>query len=71
MLCSQDGYLNIPTFTIYLLRRIGKRDPTYRAGKLNLVDLAGSERAKRTGAAGERLDEGKAINLSLSGTLHI
>ncbi len=38
----------------------------YRAGKLNLVDLAGSERQKKTGAGGERLDEAKAINLSLS-----
>jgi kinesin family protein 3/17 len=38
----------------------------YRAGKLNLVDLAGSERQKKTGASGERLDEAKAINLSLS-----
>jgi hypothetical protein len=44
----------------------GKIEPRYRAGKLNLVDLAGSERQKRTGAAGDRLEEGKAINLSLS-----
>ena len=44
----------------------GKIEPRYRAGKLNLVDLAGSERQKRTGAEGSRLDEGKAINLSLS-----
>lgn len=38
----------------------------YRTGKLNLVDLAGSERQKKTEASGERLDEAKAINLSLS-----
>eukprot|EP00455_Lapot_gusevi_P025171 TRINITY_DN2641_c0_g2_i1.p1 TRINITY_DN2641_c0_g2~~TRINITY_DN2641_c0_g2_i1.p1 ORF type:complete len:781 (-),score=158.43 TRINITY_DN2641_c0_g2_i1:50-2308(-) len=38
----------------------------YRAGKLNLVDLAGSERQKKTGAEGDRLQEAKAINLSLS-----
>jgi kinesin family protein 3/17 len=39
---------------------------TYKQGKLNLVDLAGSERQKKTNATGERLDEAKAINLSLS-----
>jgi kinesin family protein 3/17 len=31
-----------------------------------MVDLAGSERQKRTGATGNRLDEAKSINLSLS-----
>ncbi len=41
-------------------------EPHYRVGRLNLVDLAGSERQKRTEAVGERLDEAKAINLSLS-----
>lgn len=39
---------------------------TYKQGKLNLVDLAGSERQKKTHASGDRLDEAKAINLSLS-----
>ncbi|XP_043276548.1 kinesin-related protein 4 [Venturia canescens] len=34
--------------------------------QLNLVDLAGSERIKQTGATGERLIEGRHINLSLS-----
>jgi hypothetical protein len=43
-----------------------KGEKHYRVGKLNLVDLAGSERQKRTGAEGDRLDEAKAINLSLS-----
>uniref|UniRef100_A0A1I8IKH8 Kinesin-like protein 6 n=1 Tax=Macrostomum lignano TaxID=282301 RepID=A0A1I8IKH8_9PLAT len=33
---------------------------------MNLVDLAGSERAESTGATGDRLKEGSAINLSLS-----
>lgn len=33
--------------------------------KLNFVDLAGSERAKRTGASGDRLQEGIQINKGL------
>lgn len=37
-----------------------------KAGKLNLVDLAGSERQSKTQATGLRLDEAKAINVSLS-----
>jgi len=34
--------------------------------KLWMVDLGGSERLLKTGATGQTLDEGKAINLSLS-----
>lgn len=37
-----------------------------RVGKLNLVDLAGSERVRDTGATGQRLEESKSINQSLS-----
>ena len=37
-----------------------------KVGKLNLVDLAGSERIKLTGATGQRLEEAKKINQSLS-----
>jgi hypothetical protein len=37
-----------------------------RRGCLHLVDLAGSERQKKTEATGERLNEAKRINLSLS-----
>jgi hypothetical protein len=36
------------------------------SSKINLVDLAGSERADSTGATGDRLKEGSAINQSLS-----
>lgn len=37
-----------------------------QVSEINLVDLAGSERAESTGATGDRLKEGSAINLSLS-----
>ncbi|XP_038074728.1 kinesin-like protein KIF28P isoform X2 [Patiria miniata] len=39
---------------------------TTMSSEINLVDLAGSERAKATGATGDRLKEGSAINQSLS-----
>ena len=35
-------------------------------GKLNLVDLAGSEKLGKSGATGQRLEEAKGINKSLS-----
>lgn len=37
-----------------------------QVGKLNLVDLAGSERVALSGASGQRLEESKQINKSLS-----
>merc|ERR1719327_137709 len=37
-----------------------------KVGKLHLVDLAGSEKVAKTGVSGERLDEAKNINRSLS-----
>ena len=37
-----------------------------KVGKLNLVDLAGSERVSVSGATGQRLEECKKINQSLS-----
>ena len=42
----------------------GEKDECKRA-KINLIDLAGSERAQSTGAEGQRLKEGAAINKSL------
>ncbi|XXG84136.1 hypothetical protein AAC387_Pa10g1723 [Persea americana] len=41
---------------------VGKPEPS----KLWMVDLGGSERLLKTGATGQTMDEGKAINLSLS-----
>ncbi|GET88565.1 kinesin, putative [Leishmania tarentolae] len=37
-----------------------------RTCKVNMVDLAGSERASQSGVSGDRLEEAKNINLSLS-----
>lgn len=36
------------------------------ASNINIVDLAGSEKSTQTGATGDRLAEGNAINKSLS-----
>ncbi|TMW56790.1 hypothetical protein Poli38472_006800 [Pythium oligandrum] len=44
----------------------GIQKETCMNAKINLVDLAGSERASKTGATGDRLKEGAAINKSLS-----
>jgi len=41
-------------------------DRSVKVGKLHLVDLAGSEKVAKSGASGERLDEAKNINRSLS-----
>lgn len=41
-------------------------EETSKTAVCNLVDLAGSERAESTGATGDRLKEGAAINLSLT-----
>ncbi len=38
----------------------------YRQGKLHFVDLAGSERQSKSNAEGDRMEEAKHINLSLS-----
>lgn len=41
-------------------------DLSKKSGKLYLVDLAGSEKAGKTGATGDKLDEAKTINKSLT-----
>ena len=43
-----------------------KTRTTTTSAKINLVDLAGSERASKTGATGDVLKQGAAINKSLS-----
>ncbi|TVU23844.1 hypothetical protein EJB05_26227 [Eragrostis curvula] len=45
---------------------IRKHGVTEEVSKLWLIDLGGSERLLKTGASGLTMDEGKAINLSLS-----
>eukprot|EP00997_Jenningsia_sp_PLL12_P007726 NODE_43_length_3051_cov_51.273484_g39_i0.p1 GENE.NODE_43_length_3051_cov_51.273484_g39_i0~~NODE_43_length_3051_cov_51.273484_g39_i0.p1 ORF type:complete len:947 (+),score=311.90 NODE_43_length_3051_cov_51.273484_g39_i0:56-2896(+) len=43
-----------------------ERRISVKIGKLNIVDLAGSEKVRQTGATGQRLEESKKINWSLS-----
>jgi hypothetical protein len=66
---NQDSSRSHSLFTIYVEvseKVAGAEDPKIRGGKLNLVDLAGSERQSKTQATGQRLEEAKKINLSLS-----
>jgi hypothetical protein len=51
------------SLTRITIRRCGV---TEEVSKLWLIDLGGSERLLKTGASGLTMDEGKAINLSLS-----
>lgn len=51
---------------LFQLKILGHRDMEEINGVLNLIDLAGSEKLKDSNAEGERLDETKAINKSLS-----
>lgn len=44
----------------------GASDAKPKVSKLWMIDLGGSERLLKTGATGQTLDEGRAINLSLS-----
>uniref|UniRef100_A0A453HVE3 Kinesin motor domain-containing protein n=2 Tax=Aegilops tauschii subsp. strangulata TaxID=200361 RepID=A0A453HVE3_AEGTS len=56
--------LSVCSLTRITIRRCG--GVTEQVSKLWLVDLGGSERLLKTGASGLTMDEGKAINLSLS-----
>ena len=58
-------------FTLHIKQR-DEGDSTDQGlkAKVNLVDLAGSERAVATGAQGQTLKEGAAINKRL-GFLHV
>ena len=47
-----------------IIDSVDKNTGQSSSGKLTLVDLAGSERADKTGATGDRLKEGIAINTS-------
>jgi kinesin family protein 3/17 len=49
-----------------MLETNSKVRQNFKVGKLNLVDLAGSERVRLSGATGQRLEESKKINQSLS-----
>eukprot|EP01083_Nonionella_stella_P069573 185511_1 len=51
-------------FTLYMNQY--QSDGAVTASKINLIDLAGSERVNKTGAMGQRMEELKKINKSLS-----
>ncbi|XVE89820.1 hypothetical protein DITRI_Ditri20bG0025000 [Diplodiscus trichospermus] len=51
---------------IIICRRGDGPESRPKVSKLWMVDLGGSERLLKTGATGQTLDEGRAINLSLS-----
>ena len=51
-------------FTLYMNQY--NNDGAVTASKINLIDLAGSERVNKTGVIGQRMEELKKINKSLS-----
>lgn len=53
-------------FTITFEQTLDETRGKVRVSKLNLIDLAGSERVLKTGATGQTLKEGAAINKSLA-----
>jgi methylase of polypeptide subunit release factors len=62
---NEDSSRSHSVFTLKIEQQDQETGDTIES-KIQLVDLAGSEQVKRTGAAGDRLEEAKAINLSLS-----
>lgn len=51
---------------ILTLGQINKHTGSKKGSKLTLIDLAGSEKVRKSGAAGQTLNEAKHINKSLS-----
>ncbi|XP_077241196.1 P-loop containing nucleoside triphosphate hydrolases superfamily protein isoform X2 [Tasmannia lanceolata] len=69
LLVPQKGKLMDPTTQCLIRISItcfGAPDRQRETNKIWMVDLGGSERLQKTRAVGRRLEEGKAINLSLS-----
>ncbi|KAH9253953.1 hypothetical protein BASA81_008077 [Batrachochytrium salamandrivorans] len=62
---NEDSSRSHSVFTLKVQQQQGSGDLVIES-KIQLVDLAGSEQVKRTGAHGDRLEEAKSINLSLS-----
>jgi kinesin family member 3B len=65
-LMNQDSSRSHSILTITIESTGETTQDHVRQGKLNLVDLAGSERQSKTAATGDRFQEAKNINLSLS-----
>ena len=62
---NTDSSRSHTVFSMTLQRR-NARTAVTKTGRLYLVDLAGSERVRNSGATGQRLEETKKINQSLS-----
>mmetsp|Transcript_20277 Transcript_20277/g.63543 ORF Transcript_20277/g.63543 Transcript_20277/m.63543 type:complete len:869 (+) Transcript_20277:56-2662(+) len=56
----------VTTIEFKQVEKVPGASDTTKVSMINLVDLAGSEKAGQTGATGDRLKEGAAINKSLS-----
>eukprot|EP00727_Mastigamoeba_balamuthi_P007729 m51a1_g3577 putative kinesin heavy chain, C-tail anchored protein (454) ;mRNA; f:1115004-1116568 len=64
---TQMNAVSSRSHAIFVIRVEQKHsDGSIKQGRLFLVDLAGSEKVGKTGAAGQRLEEAKVINKSLS-----
>lgn len=65
--CTKMNQQSSRSHQIFIIE-VGQKLPngSFKRGVLNLVDLAGSEKVNQTGATGEKLEEAKKINLSLS-----
>ena len=63
--CLPPGRTTAPPPTLSCPRPLLQDFGAIRVSTLTLVDLAGSERIAKTGAEGQRMKEGAAINKSL------